>query len=131
MGKITFQPEDDERKPDKPKPDQAGLVERLVIDQDTDQKLQGGRDVLQDAYHRKGNLPGGRGEHQQWDCGDQTSADQKEIHPRAMMQERASTGRFDKKEVDQSKRESNRRLERQTVERAKRRQFFDKAIKAE
>ena len=116
MGKVVFHPEDNQRKPHKTEADQMGLVEPFVIEKDADEKLQGRRNILQNANHRQRNLTRGRCEHEKGDTGHYPGAYQQAVRGRPLMKEGARACELNECQIEHSDWKYKGSLESQPVE---------------
>jgi hypothetical protein len=76
MSSKILDPKDNEGNPDNAKADELRMVEWLFIQEYTDQKLHGRRDILKQTYHSKRDLSGGGGKHQERNRGYNTRPNQ-------------------------------------------------------
>lgn len=71
--------EQDHREPDHAESRELGMGEGFVVDEDADEELDGGRDVLQDADHGQRDAMRGGSEQDQGGGGDQSCAHEQEV----------------------------------------------------
>ena len=76
MRDDVLDPEDDQGNPDDAETDEARSVERFFVKENADEELNGGRKILQDADHVERNFLRSRGEHEQWNGGHHTGANE-------------------------------------------------------